>query len=167
MAIDVGVDKVLCGSGVAGQRGAEFSPIPRPVEVQKNEGEVSNIGMSPTQSQRLIRPSWLSAQLSHSYRAMPGNPLRQDRWLFALHGDSLPLQLSLLRFAAEFILARGQVHALHVVIHHVEMQIRNAPGDALVVADNHHRNARQRDAHHVQARRLQMDLIPGGREAEL
>ena len=48
VAVDVGVDEILAGTGEALQSGGEFGPVARAVEIQKRK-LIAGLGRGPTQ----------------------------------------------------------------------------------------------------------------------
>ncbi len=73
----------------------------------------------------------------------------------ALHGNGVLLY------------AHGRARLLAVKILHVELQIGGAPGNAIVVADDHRGQSDDGRAGHIQAGRLQVHQVPGRGNGEL
>ena len=67
---------------------------------------------------------------------------------------------------AVFVGRRG-IECLEVKILHIRLIVGEAPGDALVVADNDHRRPRQREAFHVPTRGREVNFVPDGGDHEL
>ncbi len=97
---------------------------------------------------------------------MPRHPLLKLFGFRALHRDALGLQTRPFYLPAKQILAAARIELLHVQILDIEAQIRHAPSDSLVVPNDNRRHARQRNARHIQTGRLNVDLIPSGRQRE-
>ena len=145
VAVDVGVDEILARSREARDGRGELGPVLRAVDVEEGKLETIRIGRGPAQRILLVF-------IAQKNRAVPGDPLIELQRLGAFDRDGVALQARLLQLSAKYVTAGLRVDLFAIQILHVELKIGHAPGDALVVPDDHGGNARQRHPADVQAR---------------
>ena len=81
-------------------------------------------------------------------------------------GISLLFQNRLASFAAKNVPSSAGIEFLDVQILDVELQVGDAPGDAVVVPDDDSGQTGERRAPGLQLRTLEIHHVPGGRDAE-
>ena len=101
------------------------------------------------------------------HRTVARNVVDDLHRIAAFDPDQLPFDRSLLQLTAEQIASGPRIEPFDIEILHIELEVRNAPCDAVVVADDDGWSARQRYSRHIQPGGLQVDHVPRRREVPL
>src|SRR5580704_16655620 len=156
----VGVHKVLARAGKARNRSGKLPPVLRAIDVHKGKLIYPRFGGDPAQGQK-------PASFSFNYGTVARDPLRKDIWLGSLDSNRFGFKMCLLQLSLEKIASGLRIEALLVEVLHVEAEVGDSPGDALVVTDYYAGNSGQGDAADIQAGRFQMHHVPSGGHSEI
>jgi len=158
VALHIGVDEVLSGRWPMTHGLAELLPVASPVQQEDGLGVLAGLGHHRAQRQR----SLLAGDTRADDRPVAGHQdLLHHRLAPTAHADLLPHDLAVHPLAAGLVLTRVLgVDPLHEQVIAVGHGIGDAPGDAIVVADDDPRHAGNGGADHIGAAAVEMHLVP-------
>ena len=154
VAVHVGVDHVLLGTGEATEGVLELLPVLRLVHLQERKVKGVRLKRGPRERQRVF------AVLA-DHRAVASGPDRKAHVYCGAHVDVLLVHFGVNPAALHQVFVRvAGVERLEVQVLDVGAGVGHSPRDPVVVTDDHEGSAGQADAGHVQTRRLELNLVP-------
>ena len=156
VAVGVGVDEVAGGAGEEFEGGPEFGPIGRAVEVEEGVMEGEGGGGGPLKSGLAVADG--------GDGTVVGDPLFELDGRGVFYGDEFAVKFGLEELAFVEVAAGVGVELFQEVVLGVETEVRDAPSNAGVAADDDAGQARDGEAGDVETTAAEVDGVPDAGE---
>ena len=161
VSLNVGINRVLCGSPNALHRLAKLFPVARFAKPVVAVDQRAGFRGCPAHRVSLISLATHDGAVARDgdWQMFVRTPLDTYGLVYGLRLHPLPLDA--------ILIGSRRIERLDVKVLHVRAVVGESPRNAVVVADNHHRRARQGQTFDVPSGGREVHFIPDGRHHQL